>query len=118
MEISGQLMQFSKALALSRVGGDQELLREVAGIFLEETADTMAGLREAVARGDAKAIRHAAHTLKGSAGNFGAEATCAVAQKLETIGASGQLAKAADLLEALDRELNLLRPVIAELTMA
>ena len=53
------------ALALEEVDGDEELLREMAQVFLEDHPRLMATLREAVAACDPERLRRAAHTLKG-----------------------------------------------------
>ncbi len=55
---------------LARLGGDAELLREVAGIFVEDVPKQIARLRHAVAAANAVEIAAAAHGLKGSISNF------------------------------------------------
>src|SRR5262249_1948141 len=59
-----------RALALSRVGGDAELLKEIAMLFLEEYPRVLDELRNAIARGDARSVERTAHGLKGSVSNF------------------------------------------------
>ena len=77
------------ALALEEVDGDEELLREIAQIFLEDHPRLMATLREAVAACDPERLHRAAHTLKGSVANFAAREAVAVAQRLEAMGRDG-----------------------------
>jgi HPt (histidine-containing phosphotransfer) domain-containing protein len=86
---------FDVAAALERMGGDEELLREIAEMFLDDCPRLMSHLREAVARGDAGALGVAAHSLKGAAGNFYARAAVEGAQRLETAAEQGDLTGAA-----------------------
>jgi two-component system, sensor histidine kinase and response regulator len=77
--------------ALGRVEGDRQLLAEMAELFLEECPKLMADVQAAVTGGDAPALIRAAHTLKGSAANFGAHQAFEAAQELERMGRSGNL---------------------------
>ena len=52
----------------------------------------MAGIRQAIDLGDQETVRSAAHTLKGSAANFGAEPTEQAAFRLQEIAESRNLA--------------------------
>jgi len=95
-----------EAEALARLDGDRELLREIAGIFLQERPQLMAEIRDALSRGDAQALAQAAHALKGSVGNFAAHRAFQAALDLETIGKSGDLKAASEALEALETEID------------
>ena len=81
--------------AIARVGGDLELFREIAAVFLDDCPNQMSRIGEAIGSGDAEALRHAAHSLKGAVGNFGAEAARETAFELEQIGKDGNLGEAA-----------------------
>lgn len=76
---------------LDRVGGDQELLREITGIFLAEYPALLADIQAAIEAGDAKRLERAAHSLKGSVANFGARAATDVSFQLEIMGRKGHL---------------------------
>jgi len=80
--------------ALERVGGDEELLRDVAGLFVEECPRLISNIEEAIRHKDAHALERSAHELKGAAGNFAAAAVVDSAFKLETMGRSGELGPA------------------------
>ncbi len=99
--------------ALVCVGGDKDLLREVAAIFLTDYPKVLAGLYEAVAAGDARKLRLNAHTLKGSVGHFGAPAAAELADRLQILGIENTVAGAATLVDALARELERIKPTIA-----
>lgn len=81
-----QLAVFNRSLALDRVGGDEDLLREVAQLFLQEYPSLLVQIEEAVAHADACRVMEAAHTMKGSLATLGAEAGTQIALQLETMG--------------------------------
>ncbi len=93
------------AAALHHCDGDVELLHEVAALFLDDCPRRLVDLRDAGARQDAKALDNAAHSLKGSAGNFGAEAAVAAAERLEQMARAGDLSHAAEACIALEEEI-------------
>ena len=86
-------MNLNLAIALERVGGDEELLREIAGLFLEDYPSLMSKIGQAVATNDAYNLERAAHSLKGSIANFGSESAYQASLDLEQIGRSKDLAK-------------------------
>ena len=59
-------------------------MKELVGLFLDECPQRMAEIREAITRRDATKLQQAAHTLKGSVGNFGAREAFEAARRLET----------------------------------
>jgi two-component system, sensor histidine kinase and response regulator len=95
--------------ALARVGGDDELLKEIATLFLENYQAWVSELREAAACNDAAAIQRTAHGLKGSVANFGARDAVEASLKLESLGRSGDLTQVPESLAALESALETLR---------
>ena len=104
-----------RQLALSRVGGDEELLREIASLFLEDYPKAMAELRLAASQGDAQGVERTAHGLKGSVANFGAQAAVDAALMLENMGRSRQLADAEPVVRTLELALAALKPELESL---
>lgn len=102
-------------VALARVGGDQELLRELAGLFLEEAPRMLAEIEKATARRDGKAVESAAHGLKGSAANFGAQATVEAAFRLEQLGREHKQTEFASALATLQVQLSSLNQQLSVL---
>ncbi|MBI3209481.1 MAG: Hpt domain-containing protein [Candidatus Solibacter usitatus] len=117
MDFPNQLAVLAQAVALSRVGGDAELLQEMAQIFLEECPVQMEAVREAVRNRDAKALERSAHSLKGSVGNFGAAQTQETAYRLEMMGRKGNIADAENALQNLEQALTLLQPEMENLAL-
>ena len=64
-------------------GDNGEFLREIIGIYIEDTPKRIADLKACLASGDAPAFTRAAHTIKGSSANVGAQVLKAVAERLE-----------------------------------
>jgi two-component system sensor histidine kinase/response regulator len=106
---------FDRAAALERVGGDLELLAELAGLFLDDHPKLLAAIRAAIASGNHQALEQAAHTLKGSVSNFCARAAAEAALRLERMGREGDLARATEACAALVGEIERLKPLLASL---
>jgi CheY-like chemotaxis protein len=94
---------------LERVGGDRQALADIAKIFLADAPRRMAEIRRAVGAADAKALRAAAHALKGAAANFAAAGVTDAALELQQIGDSGEMSEAPAALDRLEGELATLR---------
>jgi HPt (histidine-containing phosphotransfer) domain-containing protein len=77
--------------ALARVGGDVDLLKDIARVFLDDCPRALAELQNAGARGDCAAVERAAHGLKGAASNFGASVVVAAGLRIEQMGHAGTL---------------------------
>jgi signal transduction histidine kinase len=92
-----------RAALLERLGGDAELVREVAELYFHESPRLLGAARAALAGGDAAALARAAHSLKGTLATLAAPRASAAARRLEELGARGDLAAAADALPELER---------------
>ena len=90
---------------LARVGGSHEVLQEIIALFLEDCPNLLDDIRSALAAGDAQAVYRAAHTLKGSVGNFEAHAAVEIAQRLEARAREGDIAAATAVFALLDLEI-------------
>ncbi len=110
-----QLQQLDESLALSRVGGDADLLKEVVELFLDDYPSTFEKIKNAVASRDASALEHHAHSLKGSVSTFGANRAFEAAFALEKQGRSGDLTGVQDGLSRLEQALEALRPELVSL---
>jgi PAS domain S-box-containing protein len=106
---------FDRDYVLARVEGDEALLRELVGLFLEQTPRLLAEIRSAIDGRDAKALERAAHALKGSAGNFGAKSACDAALRLEMLGRGGDFGEAGAAYGELNAEMERLQAALAAL---
>ncbi len=96
---------WQRAEALDRLGGDEELLRELCQIFLEESPKLVRKLRQAVVDGNPEAVMRAAHSLKGELSYLGAGSASQIARRLEDMGDDKDLSQAVETLASLEREL-------------
>jgi len=103
-----------KTEALERLDGDEELLRELCHIFLQESPRLLAKLQKAVAASDAEAVQRAAHSLKGEVSYLAASNTAQAARRLEEMGRSRTLDHAPEILSLLEQELAGLTAAIQE----
>jgi two-component system, sensor histidine kinase and response regulator len=106
---------FDEQEALLRLDGDEELLRELARIFLSESPEILQRLRDAVERGDPKAVAIEAHSMKGSVSNFAVNDATEAALAIEKMGRENDLRSAREALRQLEDCLELLRPALARL---
>lgn len=85
---------FDLDLALARAGGDMDLLKELATLFLTDGPKRLSEAKAALSRGDGSTLSRAAHTLKGAAGLFGATAVTRAAAELEELRRAGDRRRA------------------------
>ena len=74
---------------------DAAFLRELIAIYLLDTPKLISELETALAKQDVNTAIRAAHTIKGSSGNFGAVRFAQVAREIEAHGKASDLAAAA-----------------------
>ncbi|MGB5733727.1 MAG: response regulator, partial [Thiohalocapsa sp.] len=96
---------FTLEVMIQRLDNDEEIAREIAEIFVVSSEELLAELITAVADGQADVIRARAHSIKGSAGNIGADAVQDLAASMEDAARDGDLAQASQALSPLKRAL-------------
>ncbi len=84
--------------------GSTDLAREIFRSFLETADQGLAQVRAAILAGDAKALGHAAHALKSSTANVGAQTLSACYRELEKLGRDVRMDEALALLAQTQRE--------------
>jgi protein-histidine pros-kinase len=90
-------------VALDAVDGDRDLLCRMIQVFINQSPTLLREIRAAVERRAGVALWRAAHTLRGSACNFGADKTCDAAARLEQIGRMEDWAAVAEVQADLER---------------
>jgi HPt (histidine-containing phosphotransfer) domain-containing protein len=91
--------------ALARAGDSEELLGELAQMFIEQRPGLVSEIQGALEKKDATGLRRAAHTLKGSVSLFGAREATRLAAELERMGKEGSFEESEAALRALEAEL-------------
>lgn len=88
--------------ALSRLGGDEGLLRSMAVIFIEDVPSLLQRISSGCAAGNVEQVTLAAHSLRGLAANFNADATAEAAKIIENAARNGDLPTACAHVEQLE----------------
>jgi HPt (histidine-containing phosphotransfer) domain-containing protein len=104
---------FDPTALLARFGGDETFVREMIGLFLEESVERLEGVRAAARDGDAQRLRLAAHAVRGLIANFSTGPAYRAASRLEECGRDGDLAGAARVHASLEEALAVLRSALA-----
>ena len=88
---------------------DEELMREVLGLLLDDAANQLPLLDAAIRAGDMQNCRRLAHYSKGACANVGAGRAAAACLRLEQQATQGEIAACSQSLAALRDELDALR---------
>jgi HPt (histidine-containing phosphotransfer) domain-containing protein len=84
--------------------GEPDVLAEILQLFVAEVPRKIQLLQSALTAGDAPQVARAAHSLKGSSGNIGANALYDVCRRIDDLAKTGDLAGVAPLLASLTSE--------------
>lgn len=100
--------------AVDRVGGREDLLKQMVGVFFKETDKLFPALREAIAQRDMVKVRRVAHSIKGSASCFAAPAAVSAAVRLEFMGRDCDLTGADEAYALLEHEIKRLQQALTK----
>ena len=103
---------------LHRFMGEADLLCGVAEVFLEAERGLRDRLEAGLLEEDAVKVASAAHSLKGSVGNFGAQDAVEAASTLETMGRTRELSGGKEVYQGLERSLQRLRTQLERVLLA
>uniref|UniRef100_UPI0035635E6D hybrid sensor histidine kinase/response regulator n=1 Tax=Stieleria sp. TaxID=2795976 RepID=UPI0035635E6D len=78
------------------VAGNDELLRELLGMYLDESEMLLSQIESAILAGDGEAVRRAGHTLCGASRSVGAAETSEIAEELRSVQDEGPFDDAAE----------------------
>ena len=95
--------------ALARLDGDEDLLVDMLGFFLEDSSRLFAQLTSGAAAADANEIKMAAPALKGLVAGCGGVRAAEAAKRVEHAALANELGGIPPLVEALAAELELVR---------
>lgn len=111
-EPAGKVLDLTAALA--RVNSDEELFREIAGVFLDAYPELLSNIQDAITSDDAQALERSAHALKGTVGNFNAASAYEASLRLEKLGRAGDMVQASEAYATLEAEIERLCKALAE----
>ncbi len=84
--------------------GDDSFLRDLIQIYFDDAPKRLVEIEQAVAEKDARKLTLAAHSLKGSSSNFGANQLRLLSEELEQLGRQSALDGVAALVPPLKAE--------------
>ncbi len=97
-------LQFLEQLRELDPSGGMDLARQILQVYLDSTGDLVRQAEQAIAAGDADSLRFAAHTLKSSSLNVGAETLSDLFKQLEGLGRVANLDGAGALIDLARQE--------------
>jgi two-component system, sensor histidine kinase and response regulator len=99
---------------LGRAAGE-DLMGQLAVLFLADADTRVVALRQALTGDDATAVLRAAHTMSGASANLGATELARLCAALATGSAAGDLVGSGAILEAVEAELGRVRSALGSL---
>lgn len=93
---------------------EPDLVQQLIDLYLADTPERLNALHQALAQGDATRVAQAAHSLKGSSANIGAQRVARVCLELERCGKANDLSAAAEWLPKLEQEIEQARRALLE----
>lgn len=104
-------LPFDRAAALRNLENNEDLLKEIAAIYLDDIGGELDAMRLAVRQGDMETLFRVAHTLKGTLSTFCADEAFDAASQIVHLTRAGDRDAAA-------RQLAVLIPLAEELAAA
>lgn len=98
--------------------GDDSFFRDLVQIYLDDSPKRILEIERSLAQGDARRLTLAAHSLKGSSANFGADQLRALSERLEELGRQGSLSDVPAHLPALKDEFARVKAALEALVAA
>jgi len=106
----GQVLDLEKAVY--QMGGDEDLLKEVLQIFMDDMPRKLYELHNACESRDRERMRRAAHSIKGASANIAAECVQAVALEIEKMAPEADLDSIGERINTLEAEMSKLETAI------
>ncbi len=98
--------------ALSRLGGETEILEMLVNLFLEEQDSYLNNIKRALAEQDGNALQRELHTLRGVCATIGAEKIEQDIKKPEILAGQGDFVGCAELIPQIEQDLSSLSKVL------
>lgn len=94
-----------RATLLEELASDEDLFREIIGLFRETGPGQLQAVREAAAARDGSLLSRHAHTIKGALAQLHADSAAAAARDVEEAARTGQTAAAVAAVPRLETEM-------------
>ncbi|MDZ7260972.1 MAG: response regulator [candidate division KSB1 bacterium] len=109
---------FNRSELLERLGGDEEFLKELIEIFLQDVPVQIEKLQQALKDSNATVVERIGHTIKGACANVEARALKEVAFEIEKSGRDRKLDRVYPLVEQLTQDFQRLKSTLSELGLS
>jgi len=90
---------------LRNIGGDEELLRTLYGLFLKDIPKQTEALQQAIVNNASEDIIFHTHSLKGMCLNVTAESCSDIAKQIEAVSREGNITRIGPLFKKFEQEL-------------
>jgi HPt (histidine-containing phosphotransfer) domain-containing protein len=97
---------WTPSLMIDRLGGDEDLARQLVALFLVEYPRMITELRDSIEGGVPDTVRRAAHAFKGSVANFVDGGPVSTALQIEMLGREARLDGVPPLFARLETEVD------------
>lgn len=108
-------IKIDKEHLLDRFGGDDELLQEVAMLFLQEVPVLMTAIEESIQNRNAIEAERTAHTLKGIIANFQIPVMYTITQELENAAREKQWERIDEIIHSVVVKMDVMKEEVASL---
>ncbi len=105
---------FDKEQALERIGGDENLLKELADGHIKFSSELMVKMGKALIVKDSETLVFTAHTIKGSLATIGGEKAYKIALRLEKMWRKGDISKSEEDYKLLQKEVERLHELLSK----
>ncbi len=106
---------FDRRDALVRCAGDEGILDEIVGVFLDDAPGLIALLSEAAANRDGETLHRVAHSLRSASGSVGAVAVNDIAARIDVCSTNGDLEQTVLLISEIQAAFEQFKACIREL---
>ncbi len=93
--------------------GDEEFMVELIDIYLDDSPAQIRALRDAIESREGEVAASAAHRLKGSSGNLGADSLAALCRRVEESGRENRVEEMPGLLKDIELEFSRVKECLA-----
>jgi two-component system, sensor histidine kinase and response regulator len=109
---------FDAEALMERLGIDENLVREIMGVYLDDTPIQLSRLRECFEKGDLLSIQRCAHSMKGASANFCVGTINKTAREIEIAAKQSNLEMIESLIDTIECQFRELKDVLKEIKLS
>jgi CheY-like chemotaxis protein len=112
LEESKTSERFDRSGLLERMADDEDLMREILGLFVADMPAQLGALRSSAAAADLDALKRHAHTIKGTSANAGAVSMHKLSASIQALAEEGNLAEVASRIDEVEAEFDRFKEIL------